>query len=87
MTTETNNSFKRKLTGVVVSDKNEKTIVVNVQRRFKDNTYSKFVTKSKKYHAHDNTNQAKIGDFVTIIESRPYSKQKKWELLSVNTAK
>lgn len=87
MTTETNNSFKRKLTGVVVSDKNEKTIVVNVQRRFKDKTYSKFVTKSKKYHAHDNTNQAKVGDFVTIIESRPFSKLKKWELLSVNTAK
>lgn len=87
MTTETNNSFKRKLTGVVVSDKNEKTIVVNVQRRFKDKTYSKFVTKSKKYHAHDNTNQAKVGDIVTIIESRPFSKLKKWELLSVNTAK
>jgi len=87
MTTETTNSFKRKLTGVVVSDKNEKTIVVNVQRRYKDKTYSKFITKSKKYHAHDIDNKAKIGDLVTIIESRPYSKMKKWELLSVNTAK
>lgn len=87
MTTEINNSFKRKLTGVVVSNKNEKTIVVNVQRRYKHGTYSKFITKSKKYHAHDVENTAKLGDFVTIIESRPYSKLKKWELLSVNTAK
>ena len=87
MTTEKTNSFKRKLTGVVVSDKNEQTIVVNVQRRYKDKTYSKFITKSKKYHAHDVDNKAKIGDLVTIIESRPYSKLKKWELLSVNTAK
>lgn len=87
MTTQTNNSFKRKLTGVVVSDKNTMTIVVNVQRRYKDKTYSKFITKSKKYHAHDVESKAKVGDLVTIIESRPYSKLKKWELLSVNTAK
>ncbi|MBH47076.1 MAG: 30S ribosomal protein S17 [Halobacteriovorax sp.] len=87
MTTEINNSFKRKLTGVVVSNKNEKTIVVNVQRRYKHSTYSKFITKSKKYHAHDVENKANLGDFVTIIESRPYSKLKKWELLSINTAK
>mgnify|MGYP003655956225 FL=1 len=87
MTTEINNSFKRKLTGVVVSNKNEKTIVVNVQRRYKHSTYSKFITKSKKYHAHDVENKANPGDFVTIIESRPYSKLKKWELLSINTAK
>ena len=84
MTTETNNSFKRKLTGVVVSDKNDKTIVVNVQRRFKDKAYSKFVTKSKKYHAHDDSQQAKVGDVVTIIESRPFSKLKKWQIMSVN---
>lgn len=87
MTTEINNAFKRKLSGVVVSNKNEKTIVVNVQRRYKHGTYSKFITKSKKYHAHDVENKATIGDLVTIIESRPYSKLKKWELLSINTAK
>jgi small subunit ribosomal protein S17 len=87
MTTEQNNSFKRKLTGVVVSDVNTQTIVVNVQRRYKHGTYSKFITKSKKYHAHDVDSKAKIGDLVTIIESRPYSKMKKWELLSINTAK
>ena len=77
-------SFKRKLDGIVVSATNEKTIVVNVVRRFKHRTYIKFINQSKKYHAHDNTNNAKVGDKVTIIESRPYSKLKKWELLSVN---
>ena len=74
--------FKRKLRGTVVSDKADKTIVVKVQRRFKHPIYSKFVNKTKKYHAHDEQNQAKIGDLVTIIESRPHSKTKKWELFS-----
>lgn len=76
--------FKRKLSGIVVSNKSEKTIVVNVVRRFKDSKYSKFVHQSKKYHAHDEENKAQIGDKVMIIESRPYSKMKKWELLKVN---
>jgi small subunit ribosomal protein S17 len=75
--------FKRKLEGVVVSDANDKTIVVNVVRRFKHPTYHKFVSRSKKYHAHDEANTAKIGNKVVIIESRPYSKLKKWELLKV----
>ncbi|MEC7275991.1 MAG: 30S ribosomal protein S17 [Bdellovibrionota bacterium] len=83
MTVE-NTKFKRKLYGVVVSDVNDKTIVVNVVRRFKHRTYNKFVSKSKKYHAHDVDNKAKAGDRVTIIESRPFSKKKKWELLSIN---
>jgi small subunit ribosomal protein S17 len=85
MTTEVNaTKFKRKMTGVVVSDGNEKTIVVTVERRFKHRTYNKFISQSKKYHAHDTENKAKVGDKVTIIESRPYSKMKKWELLSIN---
>lgn len=75
---------KKKLEGVVVSDKNSKTIVVKVNRKFKDDTYSKFVNTSKKFHAHDEKEIAKAGDLVTIIESRPYSKLKKWELLKVN---
>jgi len=75
--------FKRKLRGLVVSDKTDKTIIVKVQRRFKHPIYSKFVNKTKKYHAHDEENQAKIGELVTIIESRPHSKLKKWELMSV----
>ena len=76
--------FNRRLKGTVVSDKSDKSIVVLVQRRFKHPIYSKFVTKSKKYHAHDSENKAKNGDTVTIIESRPFSKLKKWELVSVN---
>lgn len=84
MTAETANVKKRRLDGVVVSAKNEKTIVVNVVRRFKHADYSKFVNKSKKYHAHDDSGLAKEGDKVTIIESTPISKLKKWRLLSVN---
>ncbi|MAZ49134.1 MAG: 30S ribosomal protein S17 [Halobacteriovoraceae bacterium] len=82
MSTEKKEVFKRKLKGVVVSDKADKTIVVSVARRFKHPIYSKFVTKTKKYHAHDDANSAKAGDVVTIIESRQHSKLKKWELLT-----
>lgn len=80
---ESSKRFKKTLRGQVVSDKTDKTIVVNVQRRFKHPVYSKFVNSSKKYHAHDESNTAKVGDLVTIIESRPHSKLKKWELVSV----
>lgn len=77
-------AFKRKLTGFVVSDKGNQTIVVKVDRRYKHPTYSKYMTTSKKYHAHDVANTAKTGDKVTIIESRPHSKLKRWELVQVN---
>ena len=73
--------FKRRLKGVVVSDVNDKTIVVNVQRRYKHPTYNKFITRTKKYHAHDEQNLAKKGDQVAIIEARPLSAKKRWELL------
>ena len=76
--------FKRKLKGTVVSAKADKTVIVKVLRRFKHPIYSKFVTKSKKYHAHDEQNTANVGDVVTIIESRPHSKLKKWELVTAN---
>lgn len=75
-------TFKRKLRGTVVSDAADKSIVVKVQRRFKHPIYSKFVNKTKKYHAHDESNVASVGDVVTIIESRSHSKLKKWELVS-----
>lgn len=75
--------FKRTLTGEVVSDKTSKTIVVKVNRKMMHPKYNKFVTKSKKYHAHDETEQASIGNTVTIIESKPYSKLKRWELVSI----
>ena len=74
-------SFKRKLEGQVVADTNEKTVVVKVLRRFKHGKYSKFVNETKKYHAHDALNKYKNGDHVTIVESKAYSKQKKWEVL------
>ena len=73
--------FKRRLKGVVVSDVNDKTIVVNVQRRYKHPVYKKFITRTKKYHAHDELNVAKVGDQVTLIEARPFSAKKRWELL------
>ncbi|MFA5583318.1 MAG: 30S ribosomal protein S17 [Bacteriovoracaceae bacterium] len=76
-------NFKRTLSGVVVSDKASKTIVVRVERKTMHPKYNKFVTKSKKYHAHDETEQASEGDIVTIIESKPYSALKRWELVSI----
>jgi small subunit ribosomal protein S17 len=76
-------TFKRTLTGEVVSDKTSKTIVVKVERKTMHPKYNKFVTKSKKYHVHDEKEQASIGNLVTIIESKPYSKLKRWELVSI----
>ncbi|MBL6785841.1 MAG: 30S ribosomal protein S17 [Rickettsiales bacterium] len=72
---------KRILQGTVVSDKSDKTIVVSVTRKFMHPIYRKFITKSKKYHAHDEANTAKIGDSVSIIESNPLSKLKRWKLV------
>lgn len=76
-------SFKRTLTGEVVSDKTAKTIVVKVERKTMHPKYNKFVTTSKKFHVHDEKEQASIGNVVTIIESKPYSKLKRWELVSI----
>ena len=84
MSEQTQKAFKRTLTGIVVSDKSDKTIVVKVERRFKHPVYSKFVNSTKKYHVHDDKNTAKTGETVTIIESRPHSKLKKWELIPSN---
>lgn len=75
--------FKRKLYGTVVSAKTDKTIVVSVVRRFKHQKYSKYIHETKKFHAHDEKNTAKVGDRVILIESRPHSKLKRWELLQV----
>ena len=72
---------KRILQGVVVSDKNEKTIVVKVERRLRHPVLKKTVRLSKKYHAHDEKNEAKTGDVVRIEETRPLSKQKRWTLV------
>tara|TARA_B100000674_G_C37712530_1_gene855846 strand:+ start:445 stop:690 length:246 start_codon:yes stop_codon:yes gene_type:complete len=73
---------KRILSGVVVSSNANKTIVVNVTRRIKHKLYKKIIRRSKKYHAHDENNQFNIGDTVSIIESKPLSKLKKWKVVS-----
>ena len=73
---------KRIMQGVVVSNKMEKTVVVNVERKFRHPIYKKFIKRSKRYHAHDETNQHEIGDIVDIQECRPLSKTKKWEVIS-----
>ena len=70
---------RRILQGVVVSDKSDKTIVVRVQRRVEHPVYKKYITKSKKFSAHDENNQYKVGEIVRIRECRPISKTKCWE--------
>ena len=69
---------KRTLQGVVVSDKQAKTVVVRVDRRFTHPIYKKTIRRSKNYHAHDETNQYAPGDVVWIEESKPISKLKRW---------
>ena len=69
---------KRLLEGLVVGDKGNKTVTVSVTRRIKHPIYKKVVTQSKKYYAHDEDNRSKIGDKVTIQESKPISKLKRW---------
>ena len=76
----------RQLTGVVISDKADKTITVKVERQVKHPTYSKIMKRSTKVHAHDEANVARIGDVVTVQECKPYSKSKTWKLLSENEA-
>ena len=72
---------KRILNGIVVNDKSAKTVVVLVKRKYSHPLFNKVITSSKKYHAHDEKNKFKIGDNVKIIESKPFSKKKKWEVL------
>ena len=75
---------KRILSGTVVSSKSDKTIVVKVTRRVKHKLYKKIISLSKKYHAHDEDNNFKIGDTVKIMESKPISKLKTWVAISEN---
>ncbi len=72
---------KRILQGVVVSDKNAKTVVVQVERRYTHPLFKKTVRRSKKFHAHDEENTFKVGDIVRIEESAPISKNKRWVVL------
>jgi len=72
---------KKELNGKVIKDKNNKTVVVLVKRRYSHSFFGKVITSSKKYHAHDEKNKFKVGDNVKIIESKPYSKMKKWKII------
>ena len=77
---------KRVLTGLIVSDKGEKTVVVNVERKVKHPLYGKIIRRSKKYHAHDEGNEYKAGETVRIEEVAPISKLKTWKVIErVNT--
>ena len=76
-------NLRRELVGRVVSDKTDKTITILVERKIKHPLYKKYLTRSKKYHAHDIENQCGVGDVVKIRESRPISKTKKWRLIDV----
>jgi small subunit ribosomal protein S17 len=71
---------RKSRTGTVVSDKMEKTVVVKVERRYAHPLYGKQVTRTKKYHAHDENNEYHIGDVVRITETRPLSKLKRWRV-------
>ena len=73
---------KRILSGVVVSSNSNKTITVGVTRRIKHKLYKKIIRQTKKYHAHDENNEFNVGDTVSIIESKPISKLKKWIVVS-----
>ena len=72
---------KKVLKGIVTSAKNNKTIVVEVTRKFKHPFYEKVIKRSKKYHAHDETNKFKEGEKVSIIECKPFSKKKTWQVI------
>ncbi len=80
---ETRN-LRKVRTGVVSSNKMDKSITVAVKWKEKHPIYGKFVNKTKKYHAHDEKNDCNIGDTVTIMETRPLSKTKRWRLIEIN---
>jgi small subunit ribosomal protein S17 len=87
MEATTTNSIDRNLrkirVGVVSSNKMDKTITVNVERKIKHPLYGKFLKKTTKFHAHDEKNECSIGDTVKIMEARPMSKTKRWRLVEV----
>ncbi len=80
-TTERN--ARKSRTGLVVSDKMEKTVVVAIERRVPHPVYGKMVTRTRRLKAHDEENSAKVGDTVRIVETRPLSKDKRWRLVEI----
>ena len=77
---------RRVLQGTVVSDKNDKTVVVLVARRIRHPVYKKYITRTKRFAAHDPQNTYKVGDIVRIRECRPLSKSKRWEVIGAPAA-
>ena len=77
-------NLRKERIGIVASSKMDKSIVVASIERLKHPIYGKFVNKTKKYHAHDDKNECNIGDTVTIMETRPLSKLKRWRLIQIN---
>lgn len=75
--------LRKEKTGIVTSDKMNKSIVVSIERRIKHPIYGKFIKKTNKFMAHDEKNEAHVGDTVRIMETRPLSKNKNWRLVSV----
>lgn len=76
-------NLRKERQGVVSSDKMDKTVTVSIQWKEKHPIYGKFVSKTKKYHAHDEKNECHIGDTVRIMETRPLSKSKRWRVIEI----
>ena len=76
-------SNRKELIGIVVSDSMNKTVVINVERRFPHPVYKKYVTRSKKYYAHDENNKCESGDTILIQESKPLSHLKRWRVKKI----
>ena len=76
-------SNRKELIGIVVSDSMDKTVVINVERRFPHPVYKKYVTRSKKYYAHDENNKCESGDTILIQESKPLSRLKRWRVKEI----
>jgi len=76
-------NLRKERIGVITSDKMDKTVVVSVSRRVKHPKYGKFLTFTKKFHAHDEENSCNAGDTVRIMETRPLSKNKKWRVVEI----
>lgn len=81
MSTEQKQSSRRVLTGIVVSDKMDKTVTVSVTRLVQDRKYGKYIHRTRTYKAHDENNDCKVNDTVVIEESRPLSKTKRWMVI------
>ena len=79
----TERNARKSRTGIVVSDKMQKTVVVAIERRVPHPIYGKMITRTKRLKAHDEENSAKVGDTVRIVETRPLSKDKRWRLVEI----